>query len=230
MSGDVHVRFSEGLGVKFPRSTQPYLKTYTKGMFFYLYMIMDIYSRKIVGWKVHFEDNAENAGILAEITCMIEGIEEDQVVLHSDNGPSQKGATMLGTLERLGVAASFSRPSVSNDNPYSESLFKTLKYTPSYPEKGFSNIEEANLWTQKFVLWYNTIHLHSGIKFVTPQDRHMGLDRHILENRKNVYEYARINNPNRWSGKTRNWEYIENVTLNPLATTKQMYTLGVTID
>lgn len=206
-----------------------YLKTYTKGLFYYLYMIMDVYSRKIVGWDVHDEDNSEKASVLAEITCMIEGIEEDQVVLHSDNGASQKGATMLGTLERLGVAASFSRPSVSNDNPYSESLFKTLKYVPAYPEKGFSNIKEAKEWVEKFVTWYNTIHLHSGIKFVTPEARHLGIDKDILENRKNVYERARMSNPNRWSGETRNWNHIEYVALNPLQETKKLLTLEGTI-
>jgi len=207
-----------------------YLKTYTKGIFFYLYIIMDIYSRKIVGWDVHYEDNSENASVLAAITCLIEGIEENQVVLHSDNGGSQKGATMLGTLQNLGVAVSFSRPSVSNDNPYSESLFKTLKYVPAYPEKGFSNIEEAKAWVEKFVIWYNTIHLHSGIKFVTPEARHLGIDKGILKNRKDVYERAKASNPNRWSGETRNWNHIEKVALNPLPETKQLLTLEGTID
>ena len=207
-----------------------YLKTYTKGIFFYLYLIMDVYSRKIVGWDVHYEDNAENASVLAEITCMLEGIEEGQVIIHSDNGPSQKGATMLGTLERLGVAASFSRPSVSNDNPYSESLFKTMKYVPSYPEKGFSDKEEAKAWVERFVTCYNTIHLHSGIKFVTPESRHLGIDKAILENRKDVYRRAKACNPNRWSGETRNWNIIEKVLLNPLTTSKEMYTLDGTIN
>ncbi len=204
-----------------------YLKTHIKGMFFYLYMIMDVYSRKIVGWDVHFEDNAENAGILAEITFMMEGIEEDQVVLHSDNGPAQKGATMLGTLQNLGVAASFSRPSVSNDNPYSESLFKTLKYCPSYPEKGFENIDQAKSWVEKFVKWYNTVHLHSGIKFVTPESRHNGEDKAILIARKDVYRMAKDSNPNRWSREIRNWDRIDHVLLNPLKSTRELYNLKV---
>jgi transposase InsO family protein len=202
-----------------------YLKTHVKGLFFYLYMIMDVFSRKIVGWNVHFEDNAENAGVLVEITCMVEGIEKGQIVLHSDNGASQKGATMLGTLQNLGVAASFSRPSVSNDNPYSESLFKTLKYCPMYPENGFATKEQAMEWVEKFVVWYNTIHLHSGIKFVTPDSRHNGYDKAILEARKDVYRKAKESNPNRWSRGTRNWNRIEHVLLNPLKSTREVYNL-----
>ena len=204
-----------------------YLKTHIKGLFFYLYMIMDVYSRKIVGWDVHFEDNAENAGVLAEITCMLEEIDEEQVSLHSDNGSSQKGATMLGTLQKLGVAASFSRPSVSNDNPYSESLFKTLKYRPGYPEKGFSNIEQAKNWVEKFVNWYNRKHLHSGIKYVTPESRHNGEDNAILEARKDVYRKAKKSNPNRWSKGIRNWNLVKYVLLNPLKSTREMYNLKV---
>jgi len=202
-----------------------YLKTYTKGLFFYLYMIMDVYSRKIVGWDIHFEDNAENASLLAEITCMLEDIDENQVVLHSDNGGSQKGATMLGTLQSLKVATSFSRPSVSNDNPYSESLFKTMKYCPMYPENGFENIEQAKEWVAIFVKWYNTEHLHSGIKFVTPESRHNGDDKAILEHRKDVYRSAKESNPNRWSKDVRNWDHIGHVLLNPLKSTREMYSL-----
>lgn len=207
-----------------------YLKTYTKGMFFYLNFIMDIYSRKIVGWAVHHEDNADNASQLAEITCMLECIDSGQIVLHSDNGKSQKGATTLGMLEKLGVATSFSRPSVSNDNPYSEALFKTTKYLSSYPEKGFETIEEARLWVEGFVTWYNTEHLHSSIKFTTPESRHLGLDCAILENRKKVYEAAKAKNPNRWSGNTRNWNHIKEVTLNPLTKAKEIDTLNATIN
>lgn len=206
-----------------------YLKTFVKGMFFYLYMIIDVFSRKIVGWDIHYEDNAENAAILAEITCLIEDIDSGDVVLHSDNGGSQKGATMLGMLQNLGVATSFSRPSVSNDNPYSESLFKTLKYRPSYSEKGFENIEEAKVWVENFARWYNTAHLHSGIKFVTPESRHNGSDKAVLEARKNVYLQAKDSNPNRWSKEIRNWNRIDNVLLNPLKSTRELYNLKVCI-
>jgi len=204
-----------------------YLKTDVKGLFFYLYMIMDVYSRKIVGWDIHYEDNAEYAATLAETTCFIEGINPDELVLHADNGGSQKGATMLGKLQSLGVATSFSRPSVSNDNPYSESLFRTMKYRPAYPQKGFSIIDEAIAWVERFVVWYNTEHLHSGIKFVTPESRHNGEDKAILEKRKDVYCKAKEANPNRWSKEIRNWSHVDTVLLNPLKETREKYNLKV---
>ncbi len=117
-------------------------------------------------------------------------------------------------MQRLGVVPSFSRPSVSNDNPFSESMFKTLKYCPQYPSKPFATIDDARAWVREFIEWYNTEHLHSGIRFTTPESRHCGEDILILKNRKAVYETARENNPNRWSGKTRNWDKIESVKLN----------------
>ena len=126
-----------------------------------------------------------------------------------------KGATMIATLKRLGVVTSFSRPRVSDDNPYSESLFRTLKYRPEYPSKPFGSLDEANSWVRQFVGWYNTEHLHSAIRFVTPDDRHFGREHEILQQRREVYEEARAKNPGRWSGSTRNWEVIEKVYLNP---------------
>ena len=142
-------------------------------------------------------------------------IEPNQVTLHSDNGSPMKGATFLTTLQKLGVMPSFSRPSVSDDNPYSESLFKTLKYTPMYPTKPFEDIVSARLWCSKFVEWYNGSHCHSGINYVTPLQRHMEEDKQLLDKRKIVYEKAKSNNPQRWSGKTRNWSFINEVHLNP---------------
>lgn len=126
-----------------------------------------------------------------------------------------KGATMLATLQELGVVPSFSRPSVSNDNPYSESLFRTLKYRPEYPEQRFENLSARRQWVKSFVGWYNKEHLHSGIKFVTPAQRHAGEDVAISINRKNVHQKAKSAHPERWSGKTRNWDYINEVNLNP---------------
>ena len=149
-----------------------YLPTRIKGLFFYLYMVMDIYSRKIVGWQVHDKESSALAADLMTDICQREGIEHGQVVLHSDNGSPMKGATMLATLQELGIMPSLSRPSVSNDNPYSESLFKTLKYRPEYPERAFENITAARCWVEGFVSWYNTEHRHSGIKLVTPEERH----------------------------------------------------------
>ena len=137
------------------------------------------------------------------------------MTLHSDNGSPMKGATMLATLQELGVVPSFSRPSVSNDNPYSESIFRTLKYRPEYPEKPFSDLASARDWVRGFVRWYNVEHCHSGIKFVTPMQRHTGEDIEILSRRKAVYQQAKSQNPERWTGNIRNWERIEEVRLNP---------------
>lgn len=146
--------------------------------------------------------------------CKSEGVNPDQVTLHSDNGGPMKGATMLVTMQKLGVMPSFSRPSVSNDNPYSESMFKTLKYCPQFPTKPFETIEAARVWVQEFVVWYNTEQLHSGINFVTPESKHAGNDAQILEKRGKVYAEAKKRNPARWSGSTRNWQPIREVKLN----------------
>ena len=127
-----------------------------------------------------------------------------------------KGATMLATFQSLGIIPSFSRPSVSNDNPYSESMFKTLKYCPQYPSKPFESIEASRSWVDQFVHWYNNKHFHSSIKYVTPQMRHEGKDKAILVNRELVYEKAKAKNPSRWSGSTRNWNHVEEVYLNKL--------------
>ena len=193
-----------------------YLKTLVTGMYFYLYLVMDIYSRKIVGWEVHEREASELSSLLMQEALAEEGIDGKDLVVHSDNGGPMKGATMLVTLQNLGVIPSFSRPSVSDDNPFSEALFKTLKYCPCYPTKPFTDLEEAKVWVREFVRWYNTQHLHSGIKFVTPEQRHRGEDTRILMNRKHVYEEAKRSNPARWSGNTRNWEVIKSVRLNPL--------------
>lgn len=193
-----------------------YLKSSIAGKFYYLYLFMDIYSRKIVGHRVHECESMEHSSELVEETYLREGVIKGQVVLHSDNGGAMKGATMLATLQRLGIVPSFSRPKVSDDNPYSESLFKTLKYCPQYPSKPFSSIDDANGWVGEFVFWYNEVHLHSEIKFVTPSSRHAGKDLEILNARKKVYEEAKNKNPNRWSRGTRNWDKIEEVFLNYL--------------
>ena len=146
---------------------------------------------------------------------MDEGVERNQIVLHSDNGSPMKGGTMLAMLEKLGVAPSFSRPSVSDDNPFSVALFKTLKYHPTFPlTDRFETIFDARMWVVKFSQWYNNEHLHSGLKFITPNQRHTGNDKEILTNRHNVYLQAREKNPARWSGSTRNWQLPTVVTLN----------------
>ena len=193
-----------------------YLPTQVRGLFFYLYLILDIYSRKIVGWSIHEAEGAEQAAALIEQTCIDEQVKQNQLVLHADNGGPMKGATMLARLETLGVLASFSRPSVSDDNPYSESLFKTLKYHSSFPVwTKFAVITDARQWCERFVLWYNTQHLHSALKFITPQQRHTGEDKALLAKRKVVYQLAKQEKPERWSRHTRNWNLPNIVTLNP---------------
>ena len=197
-----------------------YLPQTIKGMFFYLYLFIDVFSRKIVGWQVYEQESAEWAAEIMVDIVRREQIEPDQVVLHSDNGGPMKGATMLATLQKLGIMPSFSRPSVSNDNPFSESLFRTLKYCSEYPAQPFSDLDHAREWVAGFVDWYNHEHRHSALKFVTPAQRHAGLDRGILLRRKQVYENAKARKPERWSGQTRNWEYVSTVYLNPGKSTK----------
>jgi transposase InsO family protein len=192
-----------------------YLRSSLKGVFFYLYMIVDIWSRKIVGWEVHEQESMEYASLLMERSCEALGVDPAGLILHSDNGGPMKGSTMLATLQWLGIVPSFSRPRVSDDNPYSEALFRTLKYRPEYPRRPFETIEEARQWVRWFVRWYNTEHLHSAIRFVTPDDRHFGREPEILERRRRVYEKARRRHPERWSGPIRNWEPVGAVWLNP---------------
>jgi putative transposase len=186
-----------------------------KGQYFYWYMMLDVFSRKIVGHEVHVAESAELAALLMRKASLAEGLGGRALVLHSDNGSAMKGATMLATLEHLGVAASFSRPRVSNDNAYAESLFRTCKYRPDYPRKPFDNVGQAQAWTQKFVRWYNHEHKHSGLKFVTPAQRHAGQATAILNNREHLYAAAKSSNPRRWSGQTRNWKLQDEVWLNP---------------
>jgi len=191
------------------------LPSLIRGQFFYLYLFVDIFSRKIVGWQVYEEENSTLAGELLRDLCHREGIQLKQLTLHSDNGSPMKGSSMLATLQQLGVMPSFSRPSVSNDNPYSESLFKTLKYCPKYLLKPFADVAEARQWVTGLTERYNHEHRHSAIRFVTPAQRHEGLDEKILNNRKGVYETARARHPQRWSGSCRNWQKVQAVHLNP---------------
>lgn len=192
-----------------------YLKTTVKGTFYYLYLVEDVWSRKIVGWRVHDEESSELAAQMASEICAALGIDITGLVWHSDNGGPMKGSTMLATLQRLGVVASFSRPSVSDDNPFSEALFRTLKYRPEYPRRPFASLEEARTWVAGFVAWYNHEHLHSSIRFVTPDQRHSGRDVAILAARSRLYEEARRRRPERWSGDTRDWTPVGAVYLNP---------------
>lgn len=192
-----------------------YLKSPIRGAFFYLYMVVDVWSRKVVGWEVHDVESATLAATLFEETCRRQRVDPRGIVLHADNGGPMKGSTMVTTLERLGVLPSFSRPHVSDDNPYSEALFRTLKYRPEFPSKPFIDVTAARAWVDGFVRWYNGTHLHSGIRFVTPNARHTGQDVELLAKRHAVYENARARNPARWTSSTRNWAPIRKVYLNP---------------
>ena len=192
-----------------------YLASPVRGAFFYAYMVIDVFSRKIVGKAVHDRECGTLAAQLIEEACRREGVDRCQLVIHSDNGSPMKSATLLARLLALGVATSFSRPSVSNDNPFSESLFRTAKYRPEYPKGPFKSLEAARKWIAWFVNWYNTRHQHSGIRFVTPDQRHRGLDVQILKNREAVYAAARKLHPERWTGKTRDWSHVHEVRLNP---------------
>ena len=197
-----------------------YLPSQVKGLYFYLYFFEDIYSRMIVGSEVYPEERGELAADLVQRAVMSEKCCGQTLVLHSDNGAPMKSSTLLAKLYDLGITPSRGRPRVSNDNPYSESLFRTLKYCPQWPAKGFANIEEARVWVSEFVSWYNHEHRHSRIRFVTPAQRHQGMDIEILKRRSEVYQKAKENNPIRWSGKTRNWSHIDKVELNQENQTK----------
>ena len=179
-------------------------------------MMLDIFSRYIVGWEVWEEQLAEHSATLIKKASLLQNISEKTVlVLHSDNGSPMKGSTMLATLERLGITPSFSRPRVSNDNPYSESLFKTLKYRPNFDLDGFTSLQAAREWCTTFVKWYNTMHRHSGIKFLTPSQRHYGEWEDIVQSRISTLEAAKAAHPERWKGrKIRNWSPEPEVFLN----------------
>lgn len=192
-----------------------YLPSAIKGLFYYLYLFMDIFSRKVVGFGVYDSESSVYAVEVIEQACLDEKIARDQIVVHSDNGSPMKGSTLLATFAKLGIIPPYSRPSVSNDNAFSEALFKTLKYCCWYPHQPFTSLAAAKDWVIDFVKWYNNEHLHSGLKFLTPVARHQGLDAQIISQRQIVYELAKKNNPRRWSGDIRNWELPKEIYLNP---------------
>jgi transposase InsO family protein len=192
-----------------------YLPGPVRGQFLYLYLILDLYSRKVVGWEVHAAENSDHASALVRRAVLAEGCIGRPLVLHADNGSPQKGSTLMATLERLGVIPSHSRPHVSDDNAYAETLFRTLKYRSAYPADGFADLADARAWVLEFVRWYNTEHRHSALRFVTPEQRHSGDGAAILEQRQALYEQARAAHPERWSGAVRDWTPPGPVTLNP---------------
>jgi putative transposase len=192
-----------------------YLPTAIRGRFLRLYLVMDVWSRRIVGWDVHDHEMATHAAVLIQRICAESGVDPAGLVLHSDNGKPMRGSTMIATLQRLGIVPSFSRPHVCTDNPYSEALFRTLKHTPVYPRLPFADLEAARRWVARFVGWYNSEHRHSAIRYVTPDERHTGADLLLLARRHALYERARNRRPERWPRQTRNWTPIGIVALNP---------------
>jgi transposase InsO family protein len=194
-----------------------WMKSEVNGRYYYAYMLMDIWSRKIVGWEVH---NRESQDISSDMFIRLKSkLKLNGINLHSDNGNPMRGSTILATLQQLGVTPSFSRPRTSDDNPYSEALFKTLKYKIDYP-KFFNGLYEARSWIGNFVNWYNTEHKHSGIGMITPEQRHSGKGDRIMAKRNRVMLKAYNNNPSRWSNETKNWNNIKEVYLNPSEETK----------
>jgi putative transposase len=196
-----------------------YLKSDVAGLFYYAYVVIDIFSRKIVGWEIsnrEHEDVAKNLFRRIQLKQNLRG-----VYLHSDNGNPMKGATMLMLLYNLGVVPSFSRPRVSDDNPFIESLFKTVKYTPGYP-KCFVGLDHAGSWFADFVDWYNMKHRHSQIGYVTPEQRHDGTCKIIYGIRNRTYDLALERHPERFNGKHKIWKGPDSVCLNPLPETKKI--------
>lgn len=202
-----------------------YLRSSTvRGGFFYLYLFLDVWSRRIVGAEVHEAQQTERASELLKTICRDNQLDPTKLVIHSDNGAPMKGSTLLATMQALGITPSFSRPNVSDDNAFAEALFRHLKYAPSYPRVGFATLDDARAWVTRFVNWYNTEHLHSGIGLVTPDDRHHGRDIAILERRRQTYALAQQRNPRRWTRTHRAWHRPAIVTLNPeriVLTTRQ---------
>ena len=194
-----------------------YLPSFVRGRFFYLYAVLDLFSRKLVAWRVEERECSSIASALIDRACAREGIRRGQLTLHADNGTSQRSATLHARLEALGVARSFSRPGHSNDNPFVESLFATLKRRPTSKPLRFESVDEARASIEAIVRWYNDTHLHGSIGFVTPNARHEGRHRQILERRRVVLEAARRANPERWSRQIRSLDPIDVVVLNPAA-------------
>lgn len=191
-----------------------YLRSDIRGKYFRLYMYIDIYSRKILGWEINLEEREQIAVDLFLRILASEKISGDGIRVHNDNGSAMKGTMFVEKLRELGVIQSCSRPSVSNDNPFAESLFKTMKYRPEYPYGPFADVDAATVWVKKFVHWYNNEHLHSGIGYVTPSSRHTGDDVDVLKRRQRAFETAQASKPERWTGKPFSWSRPQAVELN----------------
>jgi len=167
--------------------------------YFYLYVILDIFSRHVVGWMIAHREQSALAKRLIKDSCTKQKIEPEQLTLHADRGSSMKSKAVAHLLGDLGVTKTHSRPHVSNDNPYSEAQFKTLKYCPQFPER-FGSIQDARSFCKDFFSWYNKKHRHSGIAMMTPEQVHYGMDKMIYQNRSEVLAAAFEKSPNRFKG------------------------------
>ena len=204
-----------------------YIKSHIRGLFWYLYVFLDLYDRSVVGFGLYPEESAEHAGMLIRSICLEQRrLSTQPLILHSDNGAVMKrtpgrrrpgdpaAALMLGTLEDLGITASFSRPRVSNDNPYAESFFATFKTRFDYPGSGFESLQQAREHISAFVEWYNHEHLHQGLNYVTPMQRRRGEEGAIFARRREVTEAYRKDHPERWHGRpVRSWNLPQRVRL-----------------
>lgn len=174
------------------------LKGPEKGVYYYLYTILDIFSRKAVAWTVHTRESEAIATELVRQAYEREGVDPAQLTLHADRGSPMTANSMVALLEELGVRKSHSRPRVSNDNPYSESQFKTMKYHSSYPDR-FASLAAARAWCRGFFDWYNHVHYHSGIGYLRPADLHEGRQEAILDKRQAVLDAAAAAHPQRFN-------------------------------
>ena len=190
-----------------------------RGIYYRFYIIMDLFSRKIVASEVWANENAENSEALIHRAALSEQLASGKKpILHGDNGAPLKAGTVLALMHTLGIKPSHSRPRVSNDNAHAEALFRTAKYHPSLDPNGFDSLKSARQWACEFVRWYNTEHKHSAIGFVTPEQKHNGEDEAILTQRREVYERARAEHPERWiKGQCRKWQAVTSTCLNPIS-------------
>lgn len=176
------------------------LKGPVKWTYYYLYLILDIYSRYIVGWMIADRESSALAKILIKQSCENQKINRNQLTLHSDRGSSMKSKPVALLLSDLGVTKSHSRPYTSNDNPYSEAHFKTAKYRPEFPNR-FGCIQDSQKHFREFVQWYNVVHHHSGVAMLSPESVHYRFADEILEKRQRTLEAAFLENPSRFKGK-----------------------------
>jgi putative transposase len=168
-----------------------------KWTYYHLYTILDVFSRYVVGWLIAESESARLAEQLITETCANQGIERDQLTLHADRGSSMTSKTVALLLADLGVTKTHSRPHVSNDNPYSESQFKTMKYRPTYPDC-FGSIQDARAWARAFFHWYNQEHHHSGLGLLTPSTVHYGQAQAVIDQRQQILQAAYAAYPERF--------------------------------